>query len=192
MTTTGQPALTADVVKIGLGDEEFVAIPAGSFQMGATSIYSSEAPVHTVAVSAFLLQWTKVTQGQWRAVMGAIPSHFSSCGDTCQVENVSWDDVQKFLARLNAATGRRYRLPAEAEWEYAARAGTTEDDGGTGTLADMGWCNANAGGRTHPVAQQRPNAWGLFDLHGNVWEWVQDWCGDYPRAAGRDPTGPTG
>jgi formylglycine-generating enzyme required for sulfatase activity len=104
---------------------------------------------------AFYMQKTEVTQGQWRAVMGTSPSYFSDCGDTCPVERVSWDDIQGFLTALNAMDpGKNYRLPTEAEWEYAARAGTTGDYGGTGVLDEMGWYSGNSGGQTHPVAQK--------------------------------------
>jgi len=136
-----------------------------------------ERPVHPVSITrAFYMQKTEVTQGQWRQVMGTNPSHFSDCGDLCPVERVSWNDVQTFLAALNTMDpGKGYRLPTEAEWEYAARAGTAGDYGGTGVLDQMGWYEDNSGSRTHPVAQKQPNHWGLFDMHGNVWEWVQDW-----------------
>lgn len=137
------------------------------------------------------MQTTEVTQAQWRAVMAANPSGFTSCGATCPVENVSWDDIQEFLRRLNAATGRAYRLPTEAEWEYAARAGTTGDYGGAGPLDTFAWTASGANETTHPVGSLRANAWGLYDLHGNVWEWVQHWFGDYTAAAAVDPTGPT-
>jgi formylglycine-generating enzyme required for sulfatase activity len=162
----------------GFGPEQFALIPAGSFQMGdmVGSGDLDELPVHTVNITkVFYMQKTEVTQGQWRAVMGTNPSYFSDCGDTCPVEQVSWDDIQGFLTALNAMDpGKNYRLPTEAEWEYAARAGTTGDYGGTGVLDEMGWYSANSGSQTHPVAQKTANAWGLSDMHGNVWEWVND------------------
>jgi formylglycine-generating enzyme required for sulfatase activity len=160
----------------------FVLIPAGIFEMGSTTGNLNERPVRTVRLTrAFRLQTTEVTQAQWQAVMGSNPSAHAACGATCPVERVSWEDVQQFLARLNAQDpGKGYRLPTEAEWEYAARAGTGGDFGGTGVLSDMGWYADNSGGRTQPVGQKRANAWGLHDMHGNVWEWVQDWyAGDY-------------
>ena len=179
---------------IDFGPEQFALIPAGTFQMGSRNGDSDEQPVHTVNITkAFYLQKTEVTQGQWRAVMGTSPSHFSACGDTCPVEEVSWDDIQRFLTALNAMDpGKGYRLPTEAEWEYAARAGTTGDYSGTGVLDEMGWHSGNSGSQTHPVAQKAANAWGLFDMHGNVWEWVNDWYSAtyYSVSPTNDPTGP--
>ena len=162
----------------GFGSEQFALIPAGTFQMGdITGIgLEHERPVHTVNITkAFFVQKTEVTQGQWKAVMGSNPAGFSSCGDLCPVERVSWDEVQAFLATLNATDpGKNYRLPTEAEWEYACRATTSGDFGGTGVPEEMGWIYENSGLMTHPVAQKQANAWGLFDMHGNVAEWVQD------------------
>jgi formylglycine-generating enzyme required for sulfatase activity len=172
----------------------FMAIPAGTFRRGAESGNPDEWPVNDVRITrAFEMQRTEVTQGQWEAVMGSNPAFFKDCGPTCPVENVSWDDAQAFVTKLNARTdGYQYRLPTEAEWEYAARAGTTGDYGGTGKLDEMGWYVGNAGKRTHPVAQKQPNAWGLYDMHGNVAEWVTDWDGPYSTGAASDPTGPAG
>lgn len=173
------------VLGVGFGDDQFALISAGTFQMGSRSGLPHERPVHTVTLTrSFYMQRTEVTQGQWLEIMGTNPSNFSSCGDTCPVERVSWNDIQQFLTALNARyPGRNYRLPTEAEWEYAARAGTTGDYGGTGILDDMGWYSGNSGSRAHPVAGKLPNAWGLHDMHGNVWEWVQDW---YSSSYSRD------
>ena len=164
-----------------------VFIPAGPFQMGSVDGDADEKPVRTVNVPAFLMGRTEVTQGQWKAVMGNNPSNFSACGDTCPVERVSWDDAQDFIRKLNAQTGQRYRLPSEAEWEYAARAGSTgrwSFGDNESQLGNHAWSQDNSGernlfsankpARTRPVAEKQPNAWGLFDMHGNVWEWVQD------------------
>jgi formylglycine-generating enzyme required for sulfatase activity len=190
-----QPALG-----VGFGPEQFALIPAGSFQMGSTNGFSDERPVRTVTISrAFLLQKTEVTQAQWRQVMQGTglenPSFFTACGDTCPVEQVSWNEIiQQFLTRLNQQDpGKGYRLPTEAEWEYAARAGTTGDYGGNGVLNDMGWWSGNSGGRTRPVAQKLANAFGLYDMHGNVYEWVQDWYSAtyYSTGPNVDPPGPT-
>ncbi len=171
---------------------DFSLIPAGTFQMGSTNGNGDEQPVHSVTISRpFYLQKTEVTQAQWQAVMGSNPSYFAACGPTCPVEQVSWDDVQLFISTLNERSpGITYRLPTEAEWEYAARATTTTDYGGNNVLSEMGWYGGNSQSRTWPVAQKVPNAWGLYDMHGNVWEWVQDWYGQYGTGAGTDPTGP--
>ena len=178
-----------------IGPGQFVRIEPGTFLMGSEGGEIDERPVHEVTITrAFYLQKTEVTQAQWQKVMGNNPSHFSDCGDACPVEQVSWDDVQVFLERLNEMDpGKEYRLPTEAEWEYAARAGTTGDYGGTGNLEEMGWHSGNANRRTHPVGGKRPNEWGLFDMHGNVWEWAQDWwkLEYYAESQPRDPEGPS-
>ena len=173
---------------------EFVLIPAGTFQMGSNDGDSDEKPVHTVRLSRpFYLGKYEVTQAQWEAVMGNNPSQFK--GDSNRpVEQVSWDDVQEFIRRLNTKeSGARYRLPTEAEWEYAARAGSTTAysfGDGVGQLGQYAWYDGNAGNTTHPVGQLQPNAWGLYDMHGNVWEWVQDWQWDAMRVVqSQNPAG---
>ena len=181
---------------------EFVGIPPGEFLMGSTSRHArnNEQPVTRVRISqGFYLGKTEVTQAEWQAVMGNNPSNFENCG-RCPVEQVSWEDVQVFMGRLNArAGGERYRLPTDAEWEYAARAGTTTDTyagdvteplGNDSVVNRIAWYGANSGIRTHPVGQKAPNGFGLHDMLGNVWEWVGDWYGDYPGGAVTDPTGP--
>jgi TonB family protein len=153
-----------------------VVIPAGSFEMGSNES-ANEQPVHLVNVPGFLLGKTEVTQGQWKALMGNNPSRFSQCGDDCPVEQVSWNEAQEFALRLSRKTGKKYRLPSEAEWEYAARAGSsgTWSFGDDETqVGDHAWHNGNSQGKAQRVAQKRPNGFGLFDMHGNVWEWVED------------------
>ena len=176
-----------------IADMEFVQIPAGEFLMGSESegaLYLEERPVTRVRISqGFWLGKYEVTQGQWQEVMGSNPSLFDECGPTCPVGGVSWNDAQEFIRKLNAAVGEeRYRLPTEAEWEYAARAGTIGDR--YGNLAAIAWYGDNSGFRTHPVGRKAPNAWGLHDMLGNVWEWTQDWYGDYPGGSVTDPRGP--
>ena len=175
-----------------IADMEFVRVPAGEFLMGSTSseAFESEQPVTRVRISkAFDLGKHEVTQSEWHLVMGTDPSHFSGCG-RCPVESVSWYDVQEFIEKLNAREGaRRYRLPTEAEWEYAARAGTTGDRYAE-KLDLIAWYAENSGGRTHPVGEKAPNRFGLHDMLGNVWEWVQDWHGAYPGGIVTDYLGP--
>jgi formylglycine-generating enzyme required for sulfatase activity len=179
---------------------EFVYVKPGSFMMGSpaneSGRYDDETQHRVTLSKGFYMQTTEVTQGQWRAIMGSSPSKFSNCGEDCPVEQVSWDDVQTFISKLNRKKGgNRYRLPTEAEWEYAARAGSTArfcygDD--EGRLSEYAWYSGNSGDKTHPVAQKQPNAWGLYDMHGNVYEWCQDWYDkNYPSGNVTDPTGPS-
>ena len=150
-----------------------------------------ERPLTQVRISrGFWLGKYEVTQDQWQGVMGTNLSWFSGCGRQCPVEQVSWNDVQEFIGRLNAqAGGNRYRLPTEAEWEYAARGGTSGDRYSE-DLDAIAWCEDNSEGRTHPVGQKVPNAWGLYDMLGNVWELVEDRHGNYPGGTVTDPQGP--
>ena len=172
---------------------EMVVIPGGSFMMGSPVSelrrFAHEGPQRRVAVGSFLLGRTEVTQGQWRAVMGSNPSNFSKCGDDCPVENVSWNDAQAYVKKLSERSGKAYRLPSEAEWEYAARANSTTrwsfgDD--ASRLDDHAWFRENSAVKSHPVAGKQANGFGLFDMHGNVWEWVQD-CYDEKAYAGQAP-----
>lgn len=167
---------------------EFVRIEAASFQMGSETGDEDEKPVHQVILSkGFELQTTEVTQAQWEAVMGSNPSGFK--GADRPVEQVSWNEVQTFLTRLNAKENTtRYRLPTEAEWECACKAGGEEPDAAI-DLNAAAWNAANSANATQPVGRKAPNAWGLYDMRGNVWEWVQDWIGPYPPGAQTDPQG---
>ena len=174
--------------KLGI---EMVDIPGGRFMMGSNVGGDREKPVHQVTLGGFQLGKYEITQGQWQAVMGNNPSDFSSCGDTCPVENVSWDDIHTFLKKLNQQSGGSYRLPTEAEWEYACRSGgKNETYCGGNELDRLAWYSKNSNGKTHPVGQKQANGLGLYDMSGNVWEWVQDWKGAYSNGQVIDPTGP--
>ncbi|MCF8209340.1 MAG: formylglycine-generating enzyme family protein, partial [Rhodoferax sp.] len=162
---------------------EMVLIGSGSFDMGSDTGDSDERPVHRVSIRSFLIGKTEITQGQWKAVMDSNPSRFSSCGDDCPVEQVSWDDAQEFVRKLSQKTGKTYRLPSEAEWEYACRAGDKHTYCGSDGVDAVGWHANNSEGHTHPVAGKQVNAFGLYDMSGNVCEWTEDvWHGDYSNA----------
>ncbi|MBW1994515.1 MAG: SUMF1/EgtB/PvdO family nonheme iron enzyme [Deltaproteobacteria bacterium] len=177
---------------------EFVYVPPGSFIMGSPFDEpgrGKDERAYSVTISkGFFIQTTEVTQRQWHAVMGNNPSAFDDCGWECPVESISWYDVQDFIDRLNDIEApRSYRLPTEAEWEYAARAGNQGwfcFGSDSNMLKDYAWYKDNSGGQTQPVAQKKPNQWGLYDVHGNVWELCQDWGGEYPKQAAVNPTGP--
>jgi len=208
---------------------KFVQIPAGTFMMGSpeneTGRDNDEKQHRVTLTKSFYMQTTEVTQGQWKAVMGTMtktkvipgclfpthiqvetpnnPSHFSNCGDHCPVEQVSWNDCQEFIRKLNQREGNgTYRLPTEAEWEYACRAGTTtpfntgnclsaNEANYDGNYPYMGCSRGQYRKKTVSVGSFSPNAWGLYDMHGNVWEWCQDWKGDYPGGSVTDPEGPS-
>jgi|GEM_PF-3372936 len=169
----------------------FVKIPAGSFSMGDEKGADSDKPVHLVTISRpFFLQITEVTQGQWAAVMGNTPAYFQG-EDQYPVETISWDEVQEFLRKINEKDpGKRYRLPTEAEWEYACRAGNPGER--PEDLTTIAWYKANSLNRTHPVGQKQANPWGIYDMLGNVWEWCSDWHdpGYYSVSPSSDPPGP--
>jgi formylglycine-generating enzyme required for sulfatase activity len=195
-----QPARPEPVAKrfTNSVDMEFVLIPAGKFKMGSPrgeQDRDEDERQHKVTISRpFYMQTTEVTQAQWEAVMGDNPSYFEECGDDCPVERVSWDDCQEFIRRLNSMEGTdTYRLPTEAEWEYACRAGSSTRycfGDSEGKLAEYAWYIDNSEERSHRVGQKKPNAWGLYDMHGNVWEWCQDWYGRYPLLRTTNPKGP--
>ncbi len=188
-------------LRFDLGDGvmlEMVPIPAGSFRMGDEQGQAEEKPVHKVTLSQpFYLGKFEVTQQQWKAVMGRLWSHFP--GDENPVDRISWQHCQEFIAKLNetfAGQGVSFFLPTEAQWEYACRAGNSGLYGfgnGPAQLGEYAWFEANAEGKTHPVGQKLPNAWGLYDMHGNVLEWCADWYAEdyYRQSPAVDPAGPS-
>ena len=196
---------TKKIISNGIG-MEFVYIPPGTFLRGSppgeAGRDSDEKQQWVTLTNGFYMQTTEVTQGQWKAVMGVPPLHIVKCSDKCPVERVSWNDAQEFIHKLNKLEGtQKYRLPTEAEWEYAARAGSKTafangdisilDCGYDPTLNEIGWyCGNSKVFPHHPVAQRIPNAWGLYDMHGSVAEWCADWYGNYPPGSAIDPTGP--
>ena len=152
--------------------------------------YNDEEPTHQVTLSSYYIGETEVTQALWKAVMGSNPSGF--IGDDLPVEMVSWDDCQTFISKLNALTGKRFRLPTEAEWEFAARGGNQSRHtqySGSSRIDDVAWYRGNSGGKTHPVKTKQPNELGIYDMSGNVWEWCQDRYGSYSSYAQTNPTG---
>ena len=184
---------------------KFKLIPAGEFMMGSHSV--NEGPQHKVRIAKpFYMGMTEVTQGQYEKVMGKNPSSYAKTGRTANyvkgtdtsnfpVETISWDDAVEFCRKLSAVEGHTYRLPTEAEWEYCCRAGSATKycfGDGESSLSEYAWFDENSGFATHPVGTKKPNAWGLFDMHGNVWEWTSDWHdeGYYAKSPTEDPTGP--
>jgi len=191
---------------------EFVFIPAGKFIMGShkdePNRYGDETQHKVVLTKGFYMQTTEITQGQWKAVMGANPSDFKNCGNDCPVENVSWNDVQLFIKKLNQKERiakcqlPTYRLPTEAQWEYACRTGmqtpfafgkclSTDQANYDGNYPMPDCSKGEYREKTIPVASLKANKWGLYDMYGNVWEWCQDWKGDYPSGLITDPLGPS-
>jgi uncharacterized protein (TIGR02996 family) len=205
LTEGVQPCVPRRTVALGGGVEiGFAWLPPGSFVMGSPpneKRRSKDEPRHRVTLSrGFWLGVYPVTQAQWHAVLGSNPSKFK--GNDLPVETVSWDDCQEFCHRLSARDGRRYRLPSEAQWEYACRAGTTTAFHGGATisteLANYDGKDTYGKGKkgvyrdqTTPVGSFPPNAWGLYDMHGNVWQWCQDWYGRYGNGDRKDPDGAT-
>jgi formylglycine-generating enzyme required for sulfatase activity len=176
---------------------DLVLIKPGTFMMGSRKDDAGAKPVHEVTITKpFYMGVYEVTQAQWKALMGRNPATFK--GNDLPVEQVSWEDCQKFLAKLKkkAGEGMVCRLPTEAEWEYACRAGSkTEYCFGfdVDSLGEYAWFGERIDGKTHPVGQKEPNAWGLYDMHGNVWEWCADWyeCWYYGKSPKEDPQGPS-
>ena len=192
------PRVTASyqnlTVRVGNVKFVMVKVSGGTFTMGATSemkdSFDDEKPTHQVTLSSYYIGETEVTQALWKAVMGSNPSHFK--GDNRPVERVSWNDCQTFISKLNALTGKNFRLPTEAEWEFAARGGNQSRHtqfSGSSRINDVAWYGGNSGDKTHPVKTKRPNELGIYDMTGNVREWCQDWYGSYSSYAQTNPTG---
>ena len=194
-TTTSNDVLTIPV-KDGI-NIEMVKVEAGTFMMGATSEmkdpYDNEKPIHQVTLTNdYYMGKYEVTQALWQAVMGSNPSYFK--GDNLPVEKVSWNDCQEFISRLNGMTGRKFRLPTEAEWEYAARGGKKSRGyqySGSYNISDVAWCGGNSGSKTHSVGTKQANELGIYDMSGNVYEWCQDWKSSYYSSSQTNPTGAT-
>ena len=174
---------------------KMMRVEGGTFTMGATSeqgsdVYNDEKPAHQVTLSTYHIGETEVTQELWRAVMGSNPSVFK--GAQRPVEQVSWNDCIQFIKRLNGLTGRQFRLPTEAEWEFAARGGNKSQGykyAGSNSLMSVAWYGDNSGSKTHNVKMKSPNELGLYDMSGNVWEWCQDRFGRYSSSSQTNPTG---
>ena len=169
----------------------FVLCPAGAFSMGSINGDGDEKPVRKVTLTKpFYIGKYEVTQAEWKKILGKSPSHFD--GPNNPVEQVSWEDSQEFLKKLSV-TGTKFSLPTEAQWEYACRAGTTtkfSSGNQDNDLNDHAWYSSNADRKTHPVGSKKPNPWGIYDMHGNLWEWCQDWYGSYSAENVSDPVGP--
>ena len=172
---------------------KMIAVKGGTFQMGIDDGYEWEKPVHQVTLSDYYIGETEVTQELWNAVMGSNPSKFTGNMQR-PVEMVSWNDCQTFISKLNQLTGETFRLPTEAQWEYAARGGNKSKGytySGSNAIDDVAWYNDNSDRMTHPVKTKAPNELGIYDMSGNVWEWCSDWYGSYSSAAQTDPAGPS-
>ena len=177
--------------------DNMVYVQGGTFTMGATDEQGSDAedwekPAHSVTLSSYYIGKTEVTQELWQAVMGSNPSRFK--GNRKPVEQVSWNDCQIFISKLNSLTGKKFRLPTEAEWEFAAQGAIKSKDykySGSNTLDDVAWYYGNSGKTTHEVGTKSPNELGLYDMTGNVYEWCNDWYGNYSCSPSNNPTGPS-
>jgi formylglycine-generating enzyme required for sulfatase activity len=175
-------------------EPEMVFVEGGTFLMGSSIGDADEQPIHKVTLSSFSIGKYEVTQAQWQAVMGNNPSYNKGC-DNCPVEQVSWNDIQGYIQKLNAQTGKQYRLPTEAEWEYAARGGKKSRDynySGSDYMRNVAWSNGNSGSSSHSVGGKQPNELGIYDMSGNVWEWCSDWYGPYRTdvVGSQNPKGP--
>ncbi len=179
-------------------EPEMIFVKGGTFTMGCTSEQSSdcsedEKPAHKVTLSDFNISKYEVTQDEWQSVMGSNPSQFK--GDKLPVERVSWENVQTYLKKLNSKTGKKYRLPTEAEWKYAAKGGDKSKNyeySGSNILNEVAWNKDNSGGETHEVGAKKANELGIYDMSGNIWEWCSDWFDGVDSVSPtNNPTGPS-
>ena len=194
-SSEGQPDPKIEKFEVNVVVFEMVYVPGGTFTMGATAEQGSEAdcdekPTHSVTLSGYYIGKYEVTQAQWKAIMGNNPSFFK--GDNLPVDNVSWDDCQEFIRKLNQLTGKKFSLPTEAQWEYAARGGKSGGTkySGSDTIENVAWYDGNSGYKTHPVGTKLPNDLGIYDMSGNVFEWCEDRYSKYPSYSQTNPTGP--
>ena len=187
----------AQLIKGSDATGNMVYVEGGTYMMGSDEGDSDEKPVHRVTLNSFYIGKYEVTQKEWQEIMGSNPSYFK--GDDLPVESVSWDDVQEYLRKLNAKTGGKYRLPTEAEWEYAARGGASTGSAtalkysGSNNIGDVAWYDGNSGSKTHTVGTKPPNELGIYDMSGNVWEWCADWYDKnyYASSPSNNPQGPS-
>ena len=196
--SNGKSKYTPEILRFVVEGVSFdmVEVRGGTFRMGATpeqggDAESDEKPVHRVTLSSYYIGKTEVTQALWEAVMGSNPSEFK--GDDLPVEQVSWNVCQEFIRKLNALTGQNFRLPTEAEWEFACRGGNNSRGykySGSNYIDNVAWYCLNSGEKTHPVATKLPNELGIYDMSGNVDEWCSDWYGGYTSGAQTNPKGP--
>lgn len=195
-TTETPPVDTVIPMLVMAFVDDMVSLDGGTFVMGCKleqgdDCFENEYPAHNVTLSDYKISKYQVTQAQWKAVMGANPSHFNNC-DSCPVDNVSWNQVKLFISTLNNLSIKKFRLPTEAEWEYATKGGSRASPtryAGSDNVNEVAWYGDNSDNKTHPVGQLNSNELGLYDMNGNVWEWCEDRMGNYTSSDKTNPTG---
>lgn len=175
--------------------DNLVWVEGGTFNMGSNDGYANERPIHKVQLASYYISKYPVTQAQWQVMMGNNPRQFKD-NEACPAWGISWENCQLFIKKLNRLTGKNYRLPTEAEWEYAARGGNQSRDylfSGSNNLDDVAWYDDNSKGKLHPVGEKNPNELGLYDMSGSIWEWCSNWYGsdDYRNSSATNPQGPS-